>query len=169
MSVCLSLRPSIRLSAWNNWVSTGQLFRKFYIEIFFENLSRKFKLNQNLTRIAGTLRADLHTFMIIYRWILLRMRNISDKFVEKTKTHILWSITFFFIFENLAVYEIMWKDILKPDRPQMTIWRMSIACWIPDATNTHSEYVMLIALPLQQWLYERYSVLHYTYNVCFAF
>ena len=23
----------------------------------------------------------------------------------------------------------------------MTIWRMRIACWIPKATNTHSEYV----------------------------
>ena len=27
----------------------------------------------------------------------------------------------------------------------MTIWRMRIACWIPEATNTHSEYVTLIA------------------------
>jgi len=23
------------------------------------------------------------------------------------------------------------------DRPQMTIWRMRIACWIPKTTNTH--------------------------------
>ena len=27
----------------------------------------------------------------------------------------------------------------------MTIWRMRIACWIPNATTTHSEYVTLIA------------------------
>jgi len=27
----------------------------------------------------------------------------------------------------------------------MTIWRMRIAYWIPKATNTHSEYVTLIA------------------------
>ena len=37
----------------------------------------------------------------------------------------------------------------------MTIWRMRIACWIPKATNTHSEYVVLIFFPLQQWLHER--------------
>jgi len=37
------------------------------------------------------------------------------------------------------------------DRPQMTIGRIRISCWIPKATATHSEYVMLIALPLQQW------------------
>jgi hypothetical protein len=24
----------------------------------------------------------------------------------------------------------MWKNILELDRPQMTIWRMGIACWI---------------------------------------
>ena len=48
----------------------------------------------------------------------------------------------------------------------MRIWRMRIACWIPKATNTHSEYVMLIAFPLQQWLHERASILCYTYIAC---
>jgi len=32
------------------------------------------------------------------------------------------------------------------------------------ATNTHSEYVILIAFPLQQSLYERPSVLRYRYS-----
>jgi len=43
------------------------------------------------------------------------------------------------------------------------IWRMRIACWIPKATDKHSEYVILIALPQQQWLHERASMLRYTY------
>ena len=30
----------------------------------------------------------------------------------------------------------------------------------------HSEYVILIAFPLQQWLNERASVLRYTYIAC---
>jgi len=34
----------------------------------------------------------------------------------------------------------------KPDREQMTIWRMCIACWITKHAYTHSEYVILIAL-----------------------
>jgi hypothetical protein len=42
----------------------------------------------------------------------------QTRFVEKIKTHILCSITFF---ENRAVYEIMWKNMVEPDRPQMTI------------------------------------------------
>jgi hypothetical protein len=48
-------------------------------------------------------------------------------------------------FKNRAVYEIMRNCIVEADTPQMTIWRISIACWILKATNTHSEYVTLIA------------------------
>ena len=36
-----------------------------------------------------------------------------------------------------AVYEIMWKNMLEPERLQMTIWRMRIACWVLKATDTH--------------------------------
>jgi hypothetical protein len=49
-----------------------------------------------------------------------------------------------FFFENRAVYAIRWKNNVQPDRPQMTIRRMRIACWIPNATNTHQEYVILL-------------------------
>jgi hypothetical protein len=52
----------------------------------------------------------------------------------------------------------MWKNIAEPDRQQMTIWRMRIACWITKATDTHSEYVIVIAFPRRQWLYERASM-----------
>ena len=48
----------------------------------------------------------------------------------------------------------MWKTV-QPDRPQMKIWRMRFA-------DTHSEYVMLVAFPLQQWLHERASMLRYS-------
>jgi hypothetical protein len=73
-----------------------------------------------------------------------------------------------FSFENRVVNEITWKNILQPGRPQMTIWRMHIACWIAKATNTHSEYVILIADPLQQWLHDWASVLSYKYIACLA-
>ena len=54
------------------------------------------------------------------------------------------------IFEKRAVYEIVWKDTTEPGRPQITIWRMRFASWIRKATNTHSEYVIIIPFPLQQ-------------------
>jgi hypothetical protein len=47
------------------------------------------------------------------------------------------------------------------------ILRMRIARWITTAarthTHTHSEYVILIAFPLQQWLRTRVSILRFTY------
>jgi hypothetical protein len=47
----------------------------------------------------------------------------------------------------------------------MTIWCMDSARWIPNVTNTHSEYVIPIAFPLQQWLHESVSMLRYTYII----
>jgi hypothetical protein len=46
----------------------------------------------------------------------------------------------------------------------MTIRRMRIA--LPKVTNAHTEEVILIAFPLQQWLHERASLLRYTYIAC---
>jgi hypothetical protein len=63
------------------------------------------------------------------------MRNVTDKFAEKIKTQILYPIIFF---EIRAVYEIMWKSIVEPDRPQMAMWCMNFACWITETTNTLS-------------------------------
>jgi hypothetical protein len=45
---------------------------------------------------------------------------------------------------------------------------MHIVCWILKATYTYSEYVILIAFPLQQWLHESASILLYSYVVCFV-
>ena len=56
--------------------------------------------------------------MKIFRWNLPRMRNVSDKIVQKIKTqfhvHQLFS-------ENPAVYVIMWKNVTEPGRPDMAI------------------------------------------------
>jgi hypothetical protein len=41
----------------------------------------------------------------------------------------------------------------------MTTWLMHIACWIPKATNTHSQCVIFIAFPLHQYLHGRASML----------
>ena len=39
---------------------------------------------------------------------------------------------------------------------------MRNAFWIPKATNTESEHVILIAFPQQPWLHERASLLRYS-------
>jgi len=58
----------------------------------------------------------------------------QTKVVEKVKTQILCSITFFF--ENRAVCDMMWKNILMMGRPQMTVWHVRIACRVTKATDT---------------------------------
>ena len=58
---------------------------------------------------------------------------------------------------------MMLKNIAQPGRPQMTTWRLHIACWIPKDTNTHPEYAIFIDFLLQQWLNERpqcYVIVH---------
>jgi hypothetical protein len=47
-----------------------------------------------------------------------------------------------------------------------TIGRMRFTCWITKATDTHSEYVILIAFRRHQLLRERASMLRYTYIAC---
>ena len=67
----------------------------------------------------------------------LEWETLQTKVVKKIKTHILYSI--FFPPETRAVYEIMWKNTMVTNRPQITIWRMRFACCIPRATYTHLE------------------------------
>jgi len=73
------------------------------------------------------------------------MRNVSGKkkAVEKIKTHFRFNNI---LPKNRAVYETVWKNIVEPGRPQMTIRRMRITCWIPKATNTHSRNMQYLLL-----------------------
>jgi len=86
------------------------------------------------------------------------MRNISDKTVEEIKTHVSRSVTLFFLRKS-CLYETMWKNTVEPDRSQIKIWRVRVACWIAKATHKHTQkkkiyiYIILIASPLQQWLH----------------
>jgi hypothetical protein len=77
-------------------------------------------------------------FVITSRFFF-RMEMFRTKVAEKIKRHILCSTTFS---ENRVVYEIMWKNMVDPSRPQMTIRPMRFVCRIPTSTDTHSEYMM---------------------------
>ena len=73
----------------------------------------------------------------------------QTKILEKIKRH--------FLFNNIlpeyrTAYEIMWENMVERGRPQITIWRMGIACWLSKAIDTHSEYLIRIAYSQQQWL-----------------
>ena len=118
---------------------------------------------------------------IISRSVLLRMRNFADKScTENRNTHFVFYVHTMHLYcllftisnkhilrpitvsEDRAVYESMWENTVDPGRQQMTVWRMRIACWVTKSTNSPSEYVIIIAFPLQQLLGERTSILRYT-------
>ena len=79
------------------------------------------------------------------------MRNVSNKIVQKIGTKFCAQRSFI-SFENRAAYEAIKKKYGRGGQPQMIIWRMRIACYIPKAANILSDYVIFIAFPLQQWL-----------------
>jgi hypothetical protein len=77
------------------------------------------------TIITGTLNEDQQPCLIIYRSVLLGIRNILEDAVEKIKTHVLFSKPFF----KTVPFDNMDTNI-ELDRPQMAIW-----CMITNATN----------------------------------
>ena len=95
-------------------------------------------------------------------WFSLNYKD--DARSHKHKIHMFAFINF--IFRKSCRLWDMWQNVIVRGRPQMTMWRMRIACWIPKATNTHSEYAVLIVFVLQQWLHERASLLRYTNIDC---
>ena len=56
--------------------------------------------------------------MVRFRLISVKTRNVSDKIVRISNTFYVQQI---FPPKNRAFYEIMWKYIVQPDRPQMTV------------------------------------------------
>jgi len=86
-----------------------------------------------MTRITGTSHEDRYAFFIIYRSVLLRMRNVSGKSCRQNqKGHFMFNKVFF-----SKIYYIMWKNKVGPERPQMTMWRLRVSRLVPKATNTH--------------------------------
>ena len=81
-------------------------------------------------------------FMTTPQFFLLRIADVSIEICTKNlNIHFMFSN---FFLNNCAICEIMWKNSAESSKPQTTIWHMHIACWIPQATNILSEYVMLI-------------------------
>jgi hypothetical protein len=82
---------------------------------------------------------------MIFHYILLRMGYVQTKFAEKVKRHILCSQLIFS--ENPAAYEVMWKNIVGQDRPQMITHRQHAHYMIKNLVYRHTlinmQYVLL--------------------------
>ena len=136
MSACLSVCPSFHVEKLDShWT-------EFY-EILYLSVFRK-----AVQKIQVLLKSDKNNRyftwrpMYIYDNIAL-ISSYNEKCCtqncrEIQNTHFVFSK----FVENRTVCEIMWKNTVQPDRPQMTIWRMRFACWIPRPTDTPWKYVI---------------------------
>ena len=107
MSVC----PSVCLHGTTRLPLDG-----FSWNLILEYFSRRFKFHSVLTRLRVTWRP-----MYIYDNIaelFLEWGMFQPKVVKKIKHFFMF--TNFFIFDNHAIYEVMWKSIIERNRPQMT-------------------------------------------------
>jgi hypothetical protein len=107
--------PSVRMEQFGlNWTDfheiwSSSIFRNYVVEI---KVSLKYD-NSNEYLTIRTMYIIDHLTHSFLEWDMFQR-----KVVEKIKTRILCSITFFLI---RTVKEIMWRDIVDPGRPQMTI------------------------------------------------
>lgn len=105
------------------------------------------------------------TFMITSRWILLRMRKVSDRcYRESQNTHVVLN---YFVSENHTVCEIL-RKMWQSQRSQRREYRMAHALSVLEskATDKHLEYEIRVAFLLHQWLHKHSSFLRYTFIVC---
>ena len=157
-SSCLSVRPhgTIRLP------QDG-----FPCNVMFECFSKMCRENSSFVKIR-------QEWLVLYKKTNIHFRSYIAQFflewemfqtigIEEIKIRFLSNNHFS---ENLAIYEIMRKYTGEPNTSLMKLRRMRIACWIPKASNTRSEYVIFIAFPLQQCLHEQASILRYAYFAC---
>jgi hypothetical protein len=138
----------------SHWMDFHEIW---YLKLFWK-CAKKINFHYNLTRITGTLHERLRTFVIISRLFLLTIRYVSDKSCRENQNPR-------FIVNNFLPKSCrLWHNVEKYGTARQAtddniIRRMRIACQITKATDTHSEYLILIAFRQQQWLRERASML----------
>jgi hypothetical protein len=96
--------------------------------------------------------------MIVTRSISPKLRNVPEKIADKSKHTFYVSAPFN---ENRPVYEIMLTiyGATRHATGEDIIRRMLFAYWVTKATDTHAEYVILIAVALQPLLRKLVSLL----------
>ena len=79
----------------------------------------------------------------------------QKKLVQEIKTHIIDKY-----FSKIMQFM---KQCEKKFRFGQATAHNTAHCMLENQGYIHSQYVILIAFPLQKWLHERPSILHYTY------
>jgi len=130
-SSCLSARPSVRMEQLG-----------FHWKDFYETWSCSFFL-KSVEKIQISLKYDKNSGTVLHmetgtRYLaqsFLKWGMFQKNILEETQTKDSGSISYFRkmcrLWSNVEKY-------IEPDRPQTTVWRTRIECWVPKATNTQS-------------------------------
>jgi len=150
LPACLSVHTEQLRSFWTdfNWIWCLRISPKsvkFQVSLKYDKKSGYF------TRIRS----------YVYNNVSFSSSYNAKCFRQKSwrKSEIKFCVKKIFYPKNLAIFKIVWKNIVERGRPHMTIWRMRFACWVTKATNTYSEYVNTCCFfSLQKWFRERASL-----------
>jgi hypothetical protein len=131
-------------SSAHNSAPTGRIFMKFGIGEFFRNFVHKIQVWFQSDKNNEYLHKDQYKLLIIFRSVLLRMRNVSDESCKKINTNILCSVTF-----SRKWYSLRDNVEICSSQPgHRWQYNMTTAHCMPDNyghERTLSEYVIIIA------------------------
>ena len=121
ISFVISVCPSVYVEQLGSHWTDFHEIRYFSM---FKKSDEIINFHQNLTRITGTLHEHTHTYIYIYIYIFWTYRTqfflewemFQINVFEKTKTNVLCSISF--SSGNRNAYDVIWKNMEGPDRPQ---------------------------------------------------
>jgi hypothetical protein len=143
MSLCLSICLSVCPSTWNNCSHWTDFNKILYLSIFFKSikteLSLKFEKNARSFSWWYVYRCDntLHSSS----WNEKCFRQI---YRENQNTHFMFNA---FFPQKLCCYKLMWKNVVWPDKPQMTVWYGTCALHGGKLSlQTHTQNVLYLLL-----------------------
>jgi hypothetical protein len=152
LCVLSSVRMEQRGSHWTHF------YEILYFSTFRKSV-KKIQFSLKSDKNNGYFTWRLTYSMVISSRILLRMIDVSDRHCRENQ-NTLFTFYIYIFFKSYLLWDNMEKyGTAGQATDENTIQHMRISYWITKATDTHWEYVLLIAFPRQQWLRERASIL----------
>ena len=146
----MSVLPSVRTELGSHWTDIHEIW---YLSIFRKSVRKiqvSLKSDKNSGYFTWTAIVRLWSYLAEF---LLEWEMFQKKSCSENQKHILRSVTsspkIVPLGNNMEKY-----DTAHQATNDNLIRRTRFACWIPKATNTQSEYVILIPFPRRQQLRE---------------
>ena len=135
ISFVMSVRPSVRIEQLaSQWTDFSWNFIFEYFSKNYRENSSIIKPNKNNGYITWR---PIYIFLSYLAQFFLEWEMFQTQVVEKIKTHILCSVTFFF-FRKSCRGEKRWKNMLERGRLRMMICPLHITRCITKSTDTHN-------------------------------